>query len=596
MINTSYNAFSYNSDFTPIYNIFNINNDRFIGIGTHIPDKTVNIIGNVSTSNLLTNKNIYYNNNTTKSHINLLGINSNNTIITPNLVSSNYEETGTEWTIVNNNNIKLTLRNIHDNTRLEYLSEYYLITTTSIPCNINIYVKSTLTLKYIYFTNNEITNNKTDIVPLSKGNGSQISSINDSNIIINVNNIKSTLNYSNTSIFKLSNYITLESNKLHTITINFSNLTNFINFNIQLLGTYDYYAGSLWNKYPDQSNVTILKNIGIGTSIPSCNLDIIGNTTISQNLNVNNNLNVYTFNTNTLNVINNTNITNIESIQHNLNITTNKLLIGVTTYSNDDYIKFGNNFKIKSNQNIIFNNLNTNNINFNNNVGFISNNSSIFLNNSTNIIYKLNNKIILNDKNNNLNLYSNLILDNKTPLINDNRLYVNGNVNILGKLTRNYNGLITYNPKLSQISNTLNTNNTIVNNLYSDSFLYTDTLETTTIDIIKTFKLPTQFNNNNIHNYPYIYYNLTTNNYMIFDGTVSKIINTNISLIDFSVITDIFTQNASNITFINSKNVITDILENNKLLNLNNCNIFYNVNNTKEEIIIDGNVKYFDLF
>ena len=584
-MNTNYNTFSYNSDFTPIYNVFNINNDRFIGIGTHIPNKTVNIIGNVSTSNLLTNKNIFYNNNTTKSHINLLQIDSNNTIITPNLVSSNYEETGTEWTIVNNNNIKLTLRNINDNTRLHYLSEYYPITSNI--CNINVYVKSTLTLKSIYFitTQNDFISN------------ADIDDINTSNIIISVNNIQSTLNNSNTAIFKLSNYITLENNKLHTITISkLNSSTNLNNFQIQLIGTYDYYAGSLWDKYPNQNNVTILKNIGIGTTTPSCNLDIIGNTTISQNLNINNNLNVYTFNTNTLNVINNTNITNIESIQHNLNITTNKLLIGVSTYLNDDYINFGNNFKIKSNQNIIFNNLNTNYINFNNNIGFISNNSSIFLNNSTNIIYKLNNKTILDDKNNNLNLYSNLILDNKIPSLNNNKLYVNGNVNILGNLTTNYNGLITYNPKLSQINNKLITNSTIVNNLYSDSFLYTDTLETTTIDIIKTFKLPTQINNNNIHNYPYIYYNLTTNNYMIFDGTLSKIINTTTSLIDFSNVAKIFTQNASNITFINSKNVITNILENNKVLNLNNCNIFYNVNNSKEEIIIDNNVKYFDLF
>ena len=262
MINTSYNAFSYNSDFTPIYNIFNINNDIFIGIGTDIPNKAVNIIGNVSTSNLLTNKNIYYNNNTTKSYINLLQINASNQIITPNLVSSNYEETGTEWTIVNNNNIKLTLRNINDNTRLQYLSEFFTIENNTY--TIHIYVKSTLTLKYIYFTKNI-----SGIGSIVAMDDDSIIKLNTSNIIINVNNIKSTLNYSNTGIFKLSNYITLENNKLHTITIDFSTLNNLTDFNIQLLGTYDYYAGSLWNKYPNQNNVTKLKNIGIGTSIPS---------------------------------------------------------------------------------------------------------------------------------------------------------------------------------------------------------------------------------------------------------------------------------------------------------------------------------------
>ena len=114
-MNTNYSTFNYEEDFTPVYSVFNTNttNNRFVGIGTDKPNHFLDIIGNVSTSNLIINNNFLYNTNTSNyynpNNIHLFQIDdTTNKVITPNLVSSTYEETGTEWTIVNNNNIKLT--------------------------------------------------------------------------------------------------------------------------------------------------------------------------------------------------------------------------------------------------------------------------------------------------------------------------------------------------------------------------------------------------------------------------------------------------------------------------------------------------------
>ena len=192
-MNTNYSTFNYDDDFTPIYNIFNTNtsNNRFVGIGTHKPESFLDIIGNVSTSNLIINNNFLYNNNINHydSNIHLLQLDSSNKIITPNLVSSNYEETGTEWSIVNDNNIKLTLRNLNDNTRFHYNSIFFSLNSNS--TNINIYLNSSFTLKYLYFIKN---NNQINITDKN--------SISSSNFLITINNISSTITYTN-NIFKL---------------------------------------------------------------------------------------------------------------------------------------------------------------------------------------------------------------------------------------------------------------------------------------------------------------------------------------------------------------------------------------------------------
>jgi len=585
-MNTNYSTFNYDEDFTPVYSVFNTNttNNRFVGIGTDKPNHFLDIIGNVSTSNLIINNNFLYNTNTSNyynpNNIHLFQIDdTTNKVITPNLVSSTYEETGTEWTIVNNNNIKLTLRNINDNTRIHYNSIFFSILNND--TDINIYLNSSVTLKYLYITKI----NKTAIEQID------IDSIVSSNVLIVNNSISNTISYHN-NIFKFDSFLTLSKGS-HTF-----NIKNLSNYRIQLIGTYEYYAGSLWNKYNDITTVVSLKNVGIGTTSLSDNLHIDGNTVITNNLNINNKLTTNLLQTNELSNNGYVNVSNIEPLQNNLIINSGKNPIGIGTNIVSDFLNIGSNFKIMNNGNIILNNLHiTNNINFTNNVTLSNSKSSILLNNSSNIIYKINNKTILNDNTTNLNLTSKLIINSNNSNQNEDTMNVSGNINILGDLTTNYDKIIDYNPNHSQLHSSLNTNNTIINNLLSSTgFLYTDTLDSTSIDILNYFKVTIQTDDKPLFNYPYIYYNLTTQKYMVFNHNSIYRLNHNLSLIDFSNVVKLFSNNASNITFINTDTINTNILDNNKIFSINNANITFNVNSLNEEIVFNNKIHCFNLF
>ena len=585
-MNTNYSTFNYDEDFTPVYSVFNTNttNNRFVGIGTDKPNHFLDIIGNVSTSNLIINNNFLYNTNTSNyynpNNIHLFQIDdTTNKVITPNLVSSTYEETGTEWTIVNNNNIKLTLRNINDNTRIHYNSIFFSILNND--TDINIYLNSSVTLKYLYITKI----NKTAIEQID------IDSIVSSNVLIVNNSISNTISYHN-NIFKFDSFLTLSKGS-HTF-----NIKNLSNYRIQLIGTYEYYAGSLWNKYNDITTVVSLKNVGIGTTSLSDNLHIDGNTVITNNLNINNKLTTNLLQTNELSNNGYVNVSNIEPLQNNLIINSGKNPIGIGTNIVSDFLNIFSNFKIMNNGNIILNNLHiTNNINFTNNVTLSNSKSSILLNNSSNIIYKINNKTILNDNTTNLNLTSKLIINSNNSNQNEDTMNVSGNINILGDLTTNYDKIIDYNPNHSQLHSSLNTNNTIINNLLSSTgFLYTDTLDSTSIDILNYFKVTIQTDDKPLFNYPYIYYNLTTQKYMVFNHNSIYRLNHNLSLIDFSNVVKLFSNNASNITFINTDTINTNILDNNKIFSINNANITFNVNSLNEEIVFNNKIHCFNLF
>ena len=585
-MSSEYSTFSYNDDFIPNKNIFNTNtsNTRFVGIGTHNPKHFLDIVGNVSTSNLIINNTFLYNNNSNSNNsnnIHLFQINDN-TVKTPQLGSSIYENTGTDWSIVNNNDIKLTLRNITDNTRLHYNSVFFKIINNN--TNINLYLNSSFTLKYLYITKND----KNKLV------NDDISSINNRNVLISIINLSSTITYNDNNLFKLNSFITLP------IGSHIFNLTNLNTFRVQFIGTYEYYSSSLWNTYKNTNTIFTLNNIGIGTSISNKNLHVIGNTVITNNLLVNNKLTTNLLSITELHNKGYSDISNIEPINNTLIINSNKNPIGIGFSTPTDFVNIGANFKIKKNGNIIFNNLNiTQNINFTKNITLINPQSSITLNNSTNIIYKLNNKTIVNDTDTFFNINNKLIIDssNNNYSQKNDIMYVSGNVNILGNLTTNYDKPFIYNPNDSQIHTVLNSNNTIINNLLSSSgFLYTDTLESNSIDILDYFKIPSQKNDTPIFNYPYIYYNTTTKNYMCFNKNRISNINNNITLKDFSSIVKLFSNNVANITYITTNTLTTDILDNKNIFTINNAQIFYNVNSLNEEIIFNNKVHYFDLF
>ena len=83
---------------------------------------------------------------------------------------------------------------------------------------------------------------------------------------------------------------------------------------------------------------------------------------------------------------------------------------------------------------------------------------------------------------------------------------------------------------------------------------------------------------------------------MIYNNNVSLSINTDTSLLDFSNIVKIISNNISQLNYVNTKNLTTDILENNHIFNLNSAEFYYNVNNNNTEIIIDNNNYCFDIF
>lgn len=603
---TDYSNFNYNTDFTPSNpNLFNVNtsNKRYVGIGTLVPDAFLHIQGNVATTDMYIKNSLTYNSSTSNNYnnnfISLLQFDNKDTIIAPNLISAIYESSGVEWSIVNNDNIKLTLRNYADNTRLDFFTSIYNCNSNIF--KLNLYPSTTLTLRYIYI----IKNNNSVL------NTNDINTINNSNITIKVDNIESSLYTSSSPFFKFKNYITLQNNQSYTVIIN-----NLDGYKIQIFGVYDYYSGSLWHQ--KNNNTYNLNNVGIGTVNPSETLHIIGNAQFTNNTTIQSNLNVNNITSNNFTVKGNGILSNIEPIKDTIIINPNKKPIGIGTTIITEYIHIGNKFKIEKNGSIIFNNLNiTNNINFstNNNISTntsIGNNSfSIMLNNNSNIIYKYKNKTLINDNNDSININNrvNIIQHNKNyntipAYFNDNlKLFVDGNVSFSGNLSVDKIKKLYYDPLINSnsVSNNMNTlyaNTMISDNLYSDAFLYTDKLNSNDINVIKKVNIPIKTTDTNTGSYPLLYYNNDTNKYMIYDTVYSYEIYSNKKLFDYSKIIKVFTEAPTSCKVINSDFIKTDTLNNNKVLLFDEfISFYYNSTSMREELVMQNNNNnvFFDL-
>lgn len=602
---TDYSDFNYNTDFTPSNpNLFNVNisNKRYVGIGTLVPDAFLYVQGNVATTDMYIKNSLTYNSSTSNNYnnnfISLLQFDNKDTIIKPNLISSVYEGSGIEWSIANNDNIKLTLRNYADNTRLDFFTSIYNCNSNIF--KLNLYPSTTLTLRYIYI----IKNNNSVL------NSVDINNINNSNIIIKVDNIETKLYKSSSSFFKFKNYITLQNNQSYTIIVN-----NLDGYKIQIFGVYDYYSGSLWNQ--KNNNTYILNNVGIGTINPSESLHIIGNAQFTNNTVIHSNLNVNNITSKNFIVKGNGILSNIEPIKDTIIINPNKKPLGIGTTIITDYIHIGNNFKITKNDAIMFNNLNiTNNINFttNNNISTntsIGNNSfSIILNNNSNIIYKCKNKDSINDSKNltTINNRVNIIEYNKNynliPTYKNNlKLFVDGNVTFSGNLSVDKIKKLYYDPAINSTSNSNNMNklyshNMISDNLHSDGFIYTDKLNNNSIDILKKFNIPIKIDNNNTGSYPLLYYNIKTNKYMIYDTIYSYEIYSNKKLFDYSKIVKVFTEAPIATNIINSDFIKTGTLNSNKVLLFDDfISFYYNSTSMREELVMKNNNNnvFFDL-
>ena len=586
-MSSNYSTFNYDNDFTPTQLIFNTNttNKRYVGIGTTIPKSFLQLKGNISTTNLHIQDNFFYNitNSVNTNYISALQIDANETMILPNLVSSTFESTGIEWSIANNNNIKLTLRDNSDNTRLDYSSPYYITNTNSF--NINILPITTLTLRHIYIlkSDNTILNNV------------EISGLSQTNIILETNGIQSTLLPLLTPdkpFFKLSNFITLQANTSYTITIK-----NLNGYKIQLSGVYDYYSGSRWNQV--DSTTYSMNSIGIGTTVPEKNLHVVGNTHITGNVNIGNLLTTPSLISNHLILEGTNNMNGIEPNNSSIIINSDKKSVGIgtTILNTDEMFSVGSHFKIKKTGFITMNNLNiTNNINFNSNVSFINPNYSIYLNKST-INYQYNNKSLLNNNSDNINILTNLNIiqpDKTYTNNNNNKLFVDGNVTISGNLTVNNMDTFLYN---TYNTNNLQTHTIVVNNLLdSDTFIFTDNLDTVNLIVENTLTLPKKTSDSFTTTKPQIYYNTLTKKYMIHDTKDTyRIINSTES-INKDEVSKMKVSGSSVVSYIKADSINSETLDINNDLDFNSeSSLYFNANSMREEVIIDNIQKCFDI-
>tara|TARA_B100001564_G_C20667057_1_gene684326 strand:- start:3133 stop:4956 length:1824 start_codon:yes stop_codon:yes gene_type:complete len=590
-INQDYDDFNYNADFTPFKFIFNTNTDnqRYVGIGTNTPEQFLTVRSDIFTGNLYIKNNFNYSHVTSHNNLSLLQLDSNNTLITPNLVSSVNDENGVEWSIVNNNNIKVTLRNYADNVRLNYFSNYYIINSNLFTTNIFSY--DTITIRYIYIvkSNNEQINN------------TDINTINNANITIETVNFTSSLEQSTTNLFKLSSYITLHGNRSHIIKI--ENLTNNFNYyKIQFLGVYDYYSGSLWN---NENNTTYtMKNVGIGISNPQAKLHIIGNGYLDGNIDTGSAFTATNIKTNKTFFKGNMSISNIyPNINSNLLIINpNKTPLGIGSVYDNDVFRINKKFSIRKNSTILANNIYvSNNLNIIGNTNFKNNNFTFSIKENS-VSYQYNDNLLINNTPSAINISKLHIIDPNKTYSNNDTFFVDGNMTITGNLSLSNFKNITYNPKYDFNINLLKSSNIVVNTiLHNEGFTYSDNADVQEIEFRKDYFIPqsTPHIMNIIHNSNInantntnasLYFDNSQNKFMFFDSEKSNELATNVKTINKYELYKLFTDNTSHITTIHSDYIEASTLDTRKNIIFDNqSTLYFNLNSMREEVLIYNN-------
>ena len=224
---TDYQQFRFNDEFIPSVNIFNVNTDTHIGIGTHNPKEKLHITNSIDIQgNIIISGNLLFNKPTTTYDNNFIHILYKNTkdnqinigkltYASPNSKYLNYK-----WYKNNNNELYINTDDNRPNTKLDFKSSHYSIAqATSYTIDLISHSKVHITHLYIYNTvDNSIINNQ-------------------SNITVNSISITYTNNY-----YKLNTPIILEPNIKTTLQI--SSISGTLNKTLQFIGNYDYEAGS----------------------------------------------------------------------------------------------------------------------------------------------------------------------------------------------------------------------------------------------------------------------------------------------------------------------------------------------------------------
>ena len=566
---TNYKNFDYNQDFTPNSLVFNLNSDkRKVGIGIEQPKHDFDVLGDVSiTGNLIFTGNLNYINDINNQNLSLLTVNNKGLLLYKNLVSS--ATTGVDWSFSNNNNINFTLKDINDDTDLDYSTDLISINNNN-NIKINIYILNNLTLKYIFIPD--------------------ISNYDYNSVIIKCNGIESKITKISNNLYEFNNYIKLLHNT--PCTINILNLS--IIGKCQLWGNYDYQAGSMWTQN-NNNDLYINHNIGININNPTSELHINNNSIFDGNITISNNLiSDYLIS----NIIKTDYIYTDKIYNHNkLLINTNKNTVSINSNNNSNILNIGNHFSIND-INIQSNNIITNNLNNINQLIKIGNTSSYIESNFNNNSLNINNLII--DNNTNIFFNNNLIID-KTNIIDSTNyntdsssLYVVGDMYVNGNMNVDNASKVSLNKKI-KIEN-LNTNTIQTTDINVDSYSYSKNTESNKIIINKLWKAPSDIKGT----LNTIYYNHKNNNFIYTDNTKEYIILTNDNEINsLNKQTNHINLKCSGSTIsklLNSDSVTVDNVETNKLILSNSyTQMNYNVTNLEVELLINSNLKTFDL-
>ena len=574
IMNINYKDFDYNKDFIPNYNIFNTNTNRFVGIGNHNPNHTLSVYGNTYINNsLFINSKLSYiynksiSNKLNDNNLSLLKVDSKGLVLYSNIVSS--QSSGVKWTVTNNNNIILTLRDINDNTQLDYKSDIFKIENN---LQIKISVINNIIIKYILLYDlNDILYN-----------------IDLNNVIIRINNISSNIKKNNNGLYELVNYIKLSNNNQYIVEFLNLNITGYI----QLMGNYEYQAGSMWIN--NNQNIYINHNIGIFTNNPKSALHVDGNSYFSKNLNIKKSINTNHLDTN---FVDNDDIIELNTIEgyDKLYINNNKKPVNINVKKNENILNIGNNFNINNTElnskNIIVNNLNNsiNTLNINKlNINFEQkevNFDDIFNDNKSKLDIK-NNLII--DKN---NLNDNINYDSNYKLYVAGDMYVDGNVNI--ETASSVNKLYV---SRDLYMNHLNSNTIECDFINISSFCYLNSIDTKKICVTESFNTP--YNHNKVQNTIYyesehdcFYYKTSQGNFKIFTSN-------NLEEIE-NIVNKQYNIKVQGVTKLNSLNCkiidINKLIINKEMILNNNAKLYFNVNSLNSEIFINSEYKTFDL-
>lgn len=408
----NYDNFNYNSEFIPNYNIFNVNLNNYIGIGTNIPNHHLTVTNNINIKgNLIINDKFFLNKNTSNEtniyddkFIHILYKNNSNNLKIGKLIYSSPDSKYNDYNFYQkNDNLYINTNDERPNTILTYKSSIYEHNngTNTLTIELLISHKIYITHLYIYDSSNSIPNNLTDLT---------------------INNISTTFN---NNIYILNQNIELIPYK-NTLTITSSSTTTKY---IQLIGNYDFSTGNLWHN--TNTNVHTTKNISILSNNSYNNkLYVNGDGLINRNYNSDIiNTNIFT---------NSANL-DLDGVLVTKNIVSNKLIIDTPK------ISFGNNNSTHlatiGNDTFISNNgdLHVQDLTVNSNINLTNLNSAynekLSLSNNINI----NNFINLNNLN--TQFYHNTVISNKSTYdsydFTNNTLLVDGNTLINGNLKYN---------------------------------------------------------------------------------------------------------------------------------------------------------------